>query len=277
MMKLFRSSIAITLCWWVRLSCLHCWTTAWQSDTPSLTASRPTPAITFGEPQWARRRFLACTAVTPVFLLQSSPQITNAFEGGVGGLGKTKPETGVEFLSPPFQSKEGWVSAEVLAGSSSPLLIEFLSPSLPLLPTSAGLEVRQLPDPESAYCHIINDSRYPQQRRMTKQDVVQLLEQHILSRTGKFGAYLTPTDVKVASADPENGSLWKVSFTAYTPGLRESDRKLLLNVQRVGTSSVIVVLVAGTTLQRYAKQEAKLRQIVESFRVVPAPSTKLRS
>ena len=191
-------------------------------------------------------------------------------------MGKTKPETGVEFLSPPFQSKDGWVSAEVVV-NKSPFLIKFWSPSMPLLPTSTGLEVRQLPDPESAFVQIIvNDDDSPTSNaRLTKSDVAKLLEHHILNQVEKFGAYLTPTDVKVSSADPDNNdALWKVRFTACTPGLRESDRKLLLHVQRVGKSTI--VLVAGTTLQWYAKQESRLRQMVDSFRVVTAPSTKLR-
>jgi hypothetical protein len=107
----------------------------------------------------------------------------------------------------------------------------------------------------------------------TKQDVLNLLEQSILSSTGKFGAYLTPTDVKV-TRDSRNDTLWNVRFTAYTPGLRESDRQLLLKIERV--ENACIVLVAGTTLPRFAKQERKLRSIVESFRVLPAPSTRLR-
>ncbi|GAX19688.1 hypothetical protein FisN_19Hu274 [Fistulifera solaris] len=251
-----RSYFLATLIGIAAFTLLQCGVTALQMNE----LSRSSPP-TFSD----RRHFLVVTTTTAAAATTTLP--VQAFEGGIGGLGKTKPETGVEFLSPPFQSVTGAVSAEVVI-QSSPYLLEFHSPSLPLLPTSAGLEVRQLPDPESAYVQIIPGAKVP----ITKQDVSKLLETSILSSTGKFGAYLTPTDVKVTRVD-EN--LWKVRFTAYTPGLRESDRQLLLRIERVDRACI--VLVAGTTLQRYAKQEPKLRAIVDSFRVVPAPSTRLKS
>eukprot|EP00978_Attheya_sp_CCMP212_P048912 scaffold593155_cov47-Attheya_sp.AAC.3 len=50
----------------------------------------------------------------------------NAFEGGVGGLGKTKPETGVVFRDttvPTTQSSTGVVSQELISPSSSKSLV----------------------------------------------------------------------------------------------------------------------------------------------------------
>jgi hypothetical protein len=66
-----------------------------------------------------RRHFLVVTTTATTSTLL---QPVHAFEGGVGGLGKTKPETGVEFLSSPFQSNDGWVSAEVVV-QASPFLL----------------------------------------------------------------------------------------------------------------------------------------------------------
>lgn len=213
---------------------------------------------------------IAATTKTPV---------AQAFEGGVGGLGKTKPDTGVDFLSPPTQTDKGFVAAELLVAQSA-CRVTLQSP-WPLLSTTDGLEVRNVPEPESAFLQIVQT---PAAAALTKKLVKQVfMEESILSSQGKFGAYGAPTDVKVQAVEEGNTNLWQVTFTALTPGLRESDRKVYLKCIPVGANqnsnnnnTTWLVLVTGTTLQRFSKQQGALRKVVDSFQVVAAPATRLR-
>lgn len=210
----------------------------------------------------------ACSPVAPA----------HAFEGGIGGLGKTKPETGVIFLSDVTQDPAtGLVTAEVLL-QQQPYLVQFNSPFWPLLPTARGLEVRDLRQPESAFVQIIDQVPLPLTKSVVKNVI---LTDNILSSRGKFGAYGSPTDLKVTQQQQPDGSSsspnrFMATFTTLTPGLRESDRRMLLQCVPVGKSGTVLVLVAGTTLQRFGKQEDKLRALVDSLQVTPTPATQLK-
>ena len=76
------------------------------------------------------------------------PVGSNAFDGGVGGLGKTRPQTGVVFrdeeaAASTTQSSSGDVTYELLAPDGSPAFVSFNSP-WPLLQTAAGIECRDI-------------------------------------------------------------------------------------------------------------------------------------
>ena len=68
--------------------------------------------------------------------------------------------------------------------------------------------------------------------------------------------------------------LLTVTFTTYTPAMRESERKLYLKLEFLEGS--LVMLVTGTTLQRFKSQEKVLRQVVDSFVAVAAPKSGLK-
>jgi hypothetical protein len=207
-----------------------------------------------------------------------------AFEGGVGGLGKTKPETGVVFLegSEPLQNSAGIVSAELLLvpetgrGSSErprPVRVEFRAP-WPLLSGSAGLEVRDLQTSESAFVQVANGvSSLPASASAAKE----LLLKTVFSSQGKFAAYGSPMDVKVRKIDRSGGdnddtappALYSVSFTTFTPGLRESERQAAIGCRLVGTS--LVMLVVGTTAQRFKAQQELMVRVASSLQAFEAP------
>jgi hypothetical protein len=213
-----------------------------------------------------------------------------AFEGGVGGLGKTKPETGVVFLegSEPLQNSAGIVSAELLlvpdSGRSSerprPVRVEFSAP-WPLLSGSAGLEARDLQTSESAFVQVVNGvSALPPSNAAAKE----LLLKTVFSSQGKFSAYGSPMDVKVRKIETGGGvndddndavaavtspALYSVSFTTFTPGLRESERQAAIGCRLVGTS--LVMLVAGTTAQRFRSQQELMERVASSLQAFEAP------
>lgn len=111
----------------------------------------------------------------------SLPSVSLAFDGGVGGLGKTKPETGVVLWgeSAPLQNQQGIVLAELNVGGD-PVLVEFTTP-WPLLPTTSGLEARNLQSSESAFVSVL-----PTNVSSDKQ-LKQAVLDNILGSQGKYG------------------------------------------------------------------------------------------
>jgi hypothetical protein len=238
-------------------------------------------------PTTSRRSCLVASA-----LILSFSKAAFAFEGGIGGLGKTKPETGVQFWNPDFAPSlaqqnsnaaggggggGGLVTAE-LNINNQPVLVSFCAP-WPLLSTTAGLEARDLQLPESAFVQVITAKQYID-LPTTKTQARDILLNSVLGPQGKFGAYGTPVDVKVKAVDDSpklmNQQLvvvYRVSFTAYTPGLRETDRQAFVAFHKVAGSAALVLLVVGTTQIRFAQKEEQLLGIISSLEVVPAPTT----
>ena len=124
--------------------------------------------------------FLSLSVVIPPAL---------AFEGGVGGLGKTKPSTGVVLFnenSAPIQNGQGIISAEIESISGKPILVSFQTP-WPLLATS-GLEARDIRNPESSFVQVVPRVNNWQDKKVFQQ----LLIETVFAKAGKFSAYGEP-------------------------------------------------------------------------------------
>ncbi|KAL3943093.1 MAG: hypothetical protein SGBAC_002826 [Bacillariaceae sp.] len=191
-----------------------------------------------------------------------------------GGLGKTKPETGVELFeasSTPIQNDKGIVSAEIKSINGKPLRIEFQTP-WPLLRTTSGLEARDLRSSESAFVQVVPEVSSWQSPKTFKK----LLMDSVLASQGKFGAYGTPVDIKVKPlpGDDRKGT-FSVTFTSYTPAMRESERQLW--IKPIVADSTIILLIVGTTKTRFPSQENSFGKILDTFLAVPAPESKLRA
>ncbi|KAI2497410.1 hypothetical protein MHU86_17068 [Fragilaria crotonensis] len=199
-----------------------------------------------------------------------------AFEGGVGGLGKTKPDTGVVFLegSAPIQNKQGIVTAEILSRKGNPILVEFTAP-YPLLPTTNGLEARDLQQSESAFVQVI----YGVKPQVSEKELYSILIDQVFGSKGKYGAYGSPSDIKISPVSSSNDvkrHFCKVTFTTLTPGMRESERKLLLRCEWCDNDTLVMLLVGTTRLRFKAKDvEETLTRIANSFLAVEAPRTEL--
>jgi len=245
------------------------------------STSRGDTAASAPEEVVSRSRFIktASAGLTVIPILASTPG--RAFEGGIGGLGKTRPDTGVVFLdggggvapgaaAAGQQDASGYVSAELLVNGRVPVRVGFRSP-WPLLPTTSGLEARDLREPESAFVQVVTGAKLPS----SSKEMRQLLLDSVLSQRGKFGAYGTPVDVKVKLLSKERSPpLYAVTFTTYTPGQRESERQVLVRAAFVANS--IILLVAGTTRQRFPSRQAALERVCDSFEVFETPATRLR-
>lgn len=250
----------------------HCQALTQTSFRPQhhrLTQRAPPPALFATERTHTTRAVFLATCVASV----TFPG--HAFDGGVGGLGKTRPETGVLFFpgSSPFQNADGLVTAElVTAGASNqPYRVSFRTP-WPLLPTTTGLESRDLQTSESAFVQVLENTPLP----TSTANFATLVQNSVLASQGKFGAYGSPTDVKVKRLDSAVGTglTYSVRFVALTPGQRESERQLLIRCVPIADS--LVLLLAGTTRQRFATQQGTLRDIIDSLEVVPTPVRPLR-
>lgn len=210
-----------------------------------------------------------------------------AFDGGVGGLGKTKPETGVELFdetSAPIQNDRGIVSSEIKGMDGSPILVSFQTP-WPLLPTSGALEARDIRSTESAFVQVTSLSAIGTGAKWKdKKQFQYLLMDSVFAAKGKFGAYGQPFDIQVkrvagdqnsSDTDSSRTSLFTVTFTTLTPAMRESERKALIAARQVGADT-LVLLVITTTSARYTSNERTFQAVASSFEAIAAPQSSLK-
>lgn len=212
-----------------------------------------------------------------------------AFEGGVGGLGKTKPQTGVTFYNPEQVSSQrqslstpGIYSAEIIGPDNIPILISFYAP-WPML-KSDGIESRDLTSTESAFIQVaprplnLNDSTTTSTGSSSSSSLPrEFFEKSILSLEGKYGMYGLPTGIKVSKIHHDSNSqidLYALTFTTMTPAMRESDRKVYVSTKIIGNG--VYMLVTGTTVARFKGQEPLLRKVAESFECIEAPKSQIR-
>ena len=207
----------------------------------------------------------------------STPTAATAFDGGVGGLGKTRPETGVVFVSPPVQdTTTGVVRAELLVDDQRGTVAAVsLAAPWQLLVTSTGLEVRDLSTSDAAFCQVVRGSLASSSSTTTpKQAAAQLqtlLAASVLAPQGKFGMYGAPSSIKVKPV-PDEPAIYQLSFTTLTPGMRESDRVYYVSVPSlVVADDTLVLLLTGSTAQRFASQRAVLYKVAKSWQVTEAP------
>lgn len=262
----------------------------------------PTTTIT------TRKNFLLtlpCSSFLSYYSLANLPAAIGvepclAFEGGVGGLGKTKPQTGVIFYNPELLvssrqsfSSPGIYSAEIVRPESTdnsgndsnntPILISFYAP-WPML-KSDGIESRDLTSTESAFVQVATKTPTGTNIGSTTSEedgsflvlTKEFFEKSILSLEGKYGMYGLPTGIKVQKLNHDSKSqtgLYILSFTTMTPAMRESDRKVFVSTKIIGNG--VYMLVTGTTAARFKGQEALLRKVAESFECIEAPKSKIR-
>ena len=206
------------------------------------------------------------------------PQNAFAFDGGVGGLGKTKPNTGVQFANPELIpdvstiSTPGEYNAELVTpDGTTPVLLSFYA-AWPML-KSQGIESRDLANAEAAFVQVASRPAYYSNNDGKNTLKKQFFVDSVFGQAGKFGMYGTPTDVKVTKV-ADDSDLYLVSFTTLTPAMRESDRKAYIATKVVGDG--VFMLVVGTTMGRFRNQESLLKKIADSFVCVEAPKSSLR-
>lgn len=221
----------------------------------------------------SRAEFVSTLVATSSLLF---PVGSNAFDGGVGGLGKTRPQTGVVFrdeeaAAATTQTSTGDVTYEVLAPDKAPVVLSFNAP-WPLLQTAAGIESRDISGGfESAYVQVAEMQKGSEIKPAQ-------IKEAIFNSKGKFGMYGSPTDIRIKKIQPgssKSPEIYVATFTTLTPAMRESDRKAFISAYSVADG--LFMLVTSTTAVRFTKLESSLKRVAESFTVIDAPKTSLRN
>lgn len=218
-----------------------------------------------------------------------------AFDGGVGGLGKTRPETGVVFRNADLTmdsnsnnnngmlSAGGDITTELVTSNGTPVILSFSAP-WPMSRSAAGIESRDLANPEAAYVQV---SPLPTTKNTASAALsTSFFTNAIFGPKGKYGMYGTPTDIKVKKIDMDdstsaknlnaNTALYLASFTTLTPAMRESERKAYISVSIINNDTAFM-LVTGTTAARFKSQNDLLLKTAKSFSCVPAPKSNLKT
>jgi hypothetical protein len=156
----------------------------------------------------SRKNFIK--ASMPILLL---PWPATAFDGGVGGLGKSKPDTGVIFANAdlPPSSAGADITTELLSpDKKTTVLLSFYAP-WPLLRSTNGIETRDLSNPESAFVIVSPTSGTSDEASTIP---LNFFEKNIFGSLGKFGMYGPVSDLKVKKVqDKKNFSIYLASFT----------------------------------------------------------------
>ncbi|KAL7530586.1 hypothetical protein ACHAXR_004454 [Thalassiosira sp. AJA248-18] len=247
-----------------------------QNDNPSSSLSSSSSSNN----NISRHGFITTAATTALLpILTTFPAPSSAFDGGVGGLGKTRPQTGVVFRDPEAaaqtrQSSSGDVNYELIAPDGSPVFLSFCAP-WPLSKSAAGIEARDISGGyESSFVQV---DELPKGISSLDKIKPAQLSQNIFGSTGKFGMYGSPTDIKIKKVPQTNGdsgtAIYQATFTTLTPAMRESDRKCYIAAAIVGDG--LFLLVTATTAVRFGKLEGTLRKVAESFTAIDAPKSNL--
>jgi hypothetical protein len=204
-----------------------------------------------------------------------------AFDGGIGGLGKTKPSTGVVLFdesSAPIQNDQGIISAEIESITRKPILVSFQAP-WPLL-ASSGLEARDIRNPESSFIQVVPRVSNWQDKKVFQQ----LLIETVFAKAGKFSAYGEPYGFQTKPfslnsddivSKQQRQQLFSVSFTTLTPAMRESERKVWIQPKEV--DDTLVLLIVGTTTTRFPPNEGVFKKVLSSFTAVAAPDSNFKT
>ncbi|KAJ1455933.1 hypothetical protein M885DRAFT_616758 [Pelagophyceae sp. CCMP2097] len=208
-------------------------------------------------------------------LMRTSNDAPNFKTSSVGAgtmSGSARPVTNVIMIEPP--SSEGTtVSAGLVLSGGVLATVRFDAPALKL---SKGMyydiEARdKLGD--SAYIHVA-----PQPGAELAQVPAAFITDTILARAGRYGAFGSPTDVRVVSdeTDAKGLRLLEVSFAAVTPGGADAPRRAVVAATTALGSPDLVLLVASSSQQRWtAGGRDVLRSTAETFRVESSRPTKL--
>lgn len=235
-------------------------------------------------PERTTRRALISSLAISVPTMLSCRKKVNAFDGGVGGLGKTKPETGVVFYDPDASPSDNMnkdiFTNELVTPNGTPVLVSFQAP-WPLLKTSTSIESRSISNPDSSFVQVADLSN-GKRSLLNEKGIINksFFIDTIFGQQGKFGAYGAPTDIKIKALSP---SLYSAQFTALTPAMRETERKVIISTSIITDTdasnkenSTVFMLVTGTTLNRFVKMEKTMTDIANSFQAIPAPKSNFR-
>ena len=143
------------------------------------------------------------------------------FEGGAGGLTKTKPNTGVKQAAGavdderPKTTPAGPVAARLAGRKGLPVDVSFDAP----FPTTPGLVSRDYQTGDGAYVL--------KRAATTRGALKKVVSDKIFAADGKYGSYGAPADVRLAKSENrgDGDEVFEYTFVALTPAMREVARR----------------------------------------------------
>lgn len=215
-----------------------------------------------------RRRAVASMSTIAAFHASAahakSYQSGIVFEGGAGGLTKTKPNTGVKTAAGavdderPKTTPAGPVAARLAGRKGLPVDVSFNAP----FPTTPGLVSRDYQTGDGAYVLVAP----------VKGALKAVVSQKVFATDGKYGSYGAPSDVRLKESQTlaPGDEVFEYTFVALTPAMREVTKRVRARAIQVGGDDVFI-LVAGSTAARWKQAEPALAKAVDSFATRPAP------
>jgi len=195
--------------------------------------------------------------------------------------GKSRPQTGVVLRdgSEVLQDgRSGAVSAEILTGTKanpSAVLVSFASPWK--LETGPVFDV-ETRDGKTGCGAFLAVTKPTEGKGLADLPSSFFLER-LFDPTGRFSFYGPPTDVKVKKSEIVGDRRYiELSFSNLSQSTNaEIPRKALLVATIPSGSDNAVTLVASANASQWKRgAEKQVREVVDSFRAVPAPKTSLK-
>jgi len=206
-------------------------------------------------------------------LQQISPETTGTLGAGTIS-SRSRPNTGVVLLeevqeagkkSAPFVSAElvldGGVAATATFNAEYPLNRGMFYDVEVRNQAGDGAFLQVMPLPEGKSMAEVED------RFFTKA---------IFSTEGRFGAYGSPTDVKVVASERGSVRLLEIAFSALSPGQQEVPRRALVAATQPAGATDVVMLVGGSTGSRWKESQPLLRKMASSFRITRVRPTSIK-
>jgi len=196
--------------------------------------------------------------------------------------GKSRPQTGVVFRdgTQVLQGKNGDVSAELLVGTKAQpeaVLVSFNAPYKLETGSVFDVECRDGKTGDGAFLAVTE----PTNGKSLEELPSSFFLNRLFDPTGRFSFYGPPTDVKVkksTSLDNDRRVL-ELTFSNLSQSTNAEIQRIAVVVATIpkGTDNA-VMLVASSNAKQWRKggAEGRARQIVDSFRAVPAPKTKMK-
>ena len=195
--------------------------------------------------------------------------------------GKSRPQTGVVLRdgSDVLQdARSGAVSAEILTGTkANPLavLVGFTSPWKLETGPVFDIETRDGKSGSGAFMAVTK----PTEGKGLAELPSSFFLERLFDPTGRFSFYGPPTDVKVKKSVVEGDKRYiELTFSNLSQSTNaEIPRKALL-VATIPSGSENAVMLVGSAGAKEWKNGAdkKVREVVDSFRAVPAPKTSMK-
>jgi len=195
--------------------------------------------------------------------------------------GKSRPQTGVVLRdgSDVLQNgRTGAVSAEILTGTKanpSAVLISFTSPFKLETGPVFDIETRDGKTGSGAFMAVTK----PTEGKGLADLPSSFFLERLFDPTGRFSFYGPPTDVKVKKSEVVGDKRYiELSFSNLSQSTNsEIPRKALLVATIPSGSDNAVMLVSSANSKEWKRgAEKQLREVIDSFRAVPAPKSSLK-